>query len=218
MTGPGLAISLRPAAQSVGDIIDSAADTDALDDAIRLIWRGVSAGEISEDEAGVLENRAQSKRPPRSNGQAKQICATASVAKIRRFVGRQRPRSPDREASRRRWRRFGSSGVMPPQMRSAYSRGQLAVLWVVAREVRRSGVCGFPVDAIAAQAGVSYRQVQITLRKAAQFGHLQITARPRPGRKHLPNEIRIISQEWWNWAKAPQVSERPMKTEMVFTL
>lgn len=220
ISSPGLAITLRPAAQSVGDIIDSAADPDALDDAIRLIWRGVSAGAISEEEAGILENRAQSKRPPRSNGQAKQICATPLVAKISRFAERQRPRSPDREASRRRWRQFGTGGVMPPEMRSEYTRAQLAVLWVVAREARleRKGVCSLPIDAIAALAGVHARTAQAAVRKAAELGHLKINARPRPGRKHLPNEVRIASRTWWNWISRRQAPEKSTKPRLKATL
>lgn len=99
------------------------------------------------------------------------------------FVSRQRPRSPDREASRRRRRQLGGSSALPDAMRWHYTEGQRAVLCIIAGEVKRKGICDLLIDKIGALAGVCRTTVQTALHEARRLGHLKITERPQRGRR-----------------------------------
>lgn len=126
-----------------------------------------------------------------------------------RFMPRQRPTSPDRRASLERRRRLGGSGVLPANLRPHYTLGQMAVLCILAGEVKHHGVCDLPIDKIAALAGVCRTTVQTTLHEARRLLHIEVIERPRPGRKHLPNEVRIISREWRAWLERGPTAHRP---------
>ncbi len=69
----------------------------------------------------------------------------------------------------------------------------------MAFEVKRHGACDWPIDRIAAVAGVGRTTVQTTMHEARRLGHITITERPRCGRKSLTNVVRISSQEWRTW-------------------
>ena len=127
-----------------------------------------------------------------------------------RFTPRQRPTSPDRRASLERRRRLGGSGVLPANLRHHYTLGQMAVLCIVAGEVKHHGVCDLPIDKIAALAGVCRTTVQTTLHEAHRLLHIEVIERPQPGKKHLPNEVRIISSEWNAWLKRGPTAHRPI--------
>jgi hypothetical protein len=43
--------------------------------------------------------------------------------------------------------------------------------------------------------------VQTTMHEARLMGHLKITERPVPGRKSLPNIVKVISPEWQIWLR-----------------
>lgn len=122
---------------------------------------------------------------------------------------RQRPRSPDRKASRDRRRMLGASSVMPPNLRQHYTEGQRAVLCIVAGEVKHHGICDLPIDKIAALAGVGRTTVQTTMHLAKAIGHVAITYRPQRGRKSLPNVVEITSAEWMLWIKCGPGAHRP---------
>lgn len=64
----------------------------------------------------------------------KPATTTARPIKASRLTSRNRPRSPDRQASRDRRRRLGGSSALPDTMRHHYTEGQRAVLCVVAGE------------------------------------------------------------------------------------
>ena len=86
----------------------------------------------------------------------------------------------------------------------------------VAGEIKRHGICDFPIDKIAALAGVCRTTVQTTMHESARLGHIRITPRPRPGRKSLTNIVEIISTEWKTWIKrgpspARQIGSNPAK-------
>ncbi len=127
-----------------------------------------------------------------------------------RFTPRQRPRSPDRKASRERRRMLGGSGVLPANLRCHYTLGMMAVLCIIAGEVKHHGVCDLPIDKIAALAGVCRTTVQTTLHEARRLLHIEVRERPRPGRKHLPNEVRIISREWIAWIRRAPSAHKPI--------
>lgn len=127
-----------------------------------------------------------------------------------RFTPRQRPRSPDRQASRDRRRRLGGSSALPDTLRHYYTEGQRAVLCIIAGEVKHHNVCDLPIDKIAALAGVCRTTVQTTLHEARRICHIKITERPVRGRKHLPNIVEIVSKEWRAWIKRGPSAHRPI--------
>jgi hypothetical protein len=116
-------------------------------------------------------------------------------------LGRRRPqRSPDREKSRQRRRLLGGSGALPPGIRVRFTEGERAVLYVVGCEVKRQGICDWPIDKIAALAGVCRTTVQNALRWAERISLLTIQVREMGGgRKNLTNIVRIVSPEWKAW-------------------
>ncbi len=79
---------------------------------------------------------------------------------ISKFTLRRCQRSPDREASRTRRRMLARDGRMPPGVRAHYTEGEAAALTIIAGEVKRQGQCDFPIDKVAALAGVSRTTVQ----------------------------------------------------------
>ncbi len=82
------------------------------------------------------------------------------------------------------------------------------MLCIVAGEVKRHGVCDWPLDKIAAHAGVSRTTSQNAIRKAHQHGHIAVQARPVRGRKNLPNVVSIVCAEWLAWIKRAPAAAR----------
>ena len=135
--------------------------------------------------------------------------------KASHFTPRQRPRSPDRQASRDRRRRLGGSSALPDTLRHHYTEGQRAVLCIIAGEVKGRDICDLPIDKIAALAGVCRTTVQTALHEARRLGHIKITERPIPGRKNLPNVIEVVSAEWRTWIKRGRPAHRPIGSKTV---
>jgi hypothetical protein len=51
--------------------------------------------------------------------------------------------------------------------------------------------------------------VQNAMHEASRLGHVEITERPQPGAKNLPNVVKITSLEWNAWIKrAPSAARR----------
>ena len=90
---------------------------------------------------------------------------------------------------------------MPPSIRACYTECERAVHFIVAREVKRHGICDLAVDRIAAEAGVCVRTVQNAVAEAARQGHLAREERERKGRKNDTNVLRILSYEWLAWVR-----------------
>jgi hypothetical protein len=126
---------------------------------------------------------------------------TASSVRANRIIPRQRLRSPDRAKSRDRRRRLGGSSALPDTLRHLFTEGQRAALCIIMMEIKRRGICDWPIDKIAAQAGVCRTMVQTTLHEARRVGLVDITERPMRGQKSLTNLIRIISKEWLVWIR-----------------
>ena len=116
-----------------------------------------------------------------------------------RIISRQPPRSPDRAKSRERRRKLGGSSALPDTLRHFFTEGQRAVLCIIMMEIKRRGICDWPIDKIAAQAGACRTTAQTTLHEARRLGLVVITERPMRGQKSLTNLIRIISKEWLVW-------------------
>ncbi len=111
-------------------------------------------------------------------------------------------RSPDRAASWLRRRRLGSKSIaLPQECCELFTEGQRAVLNIIGNCVKQFGCCDWPLDKIAALAGVCRRTVQNTIKAAEECVLLKVQARPRLGRKNLNNVIRIVSSTWLGWLK-----------------
>jgi hypothetical protein len=73
------------------------------------------------------------------------------------------------------------------------------VLTIIAREVKRHGICDLSVGQIAAEAGVCIRTVQNAVAEAIRQQHICREERPQKGRKNLTNILRIQSLAWLAW-------------------
>src|SRR3712207_1005828 len=199
----------------------SRAPAAALDTLARAIWQDHAAGRLADAEAQQLaeaiETRRQALRRPEKGPSALRVAivrgepqSTISEAPrpapgLRRNGSRQlvlripRPTTYDRTRSIERRRRLAASGPMPPQLAASFTTGELAVLRIIADEVREHGQCDRTLGEIAARAGVCRATAQNALRHAARLGLLTIEERRRSGRSNLPNVIRITSREWLAW-------------------
>ena len=102
---------------------------------------------------------------------------------------------------------LGGSSVRPDNLRHHYTEGQHSVLCIVAGEIKRHGICNFPIDKIAALAGVCRTSVQTAMHEARRISHITIKERPQPGRKSLTNIVQIRSLEWRAWlGRAPSAA------------
>ncbi len=210
--------ALSPTAAVFYDNINAALSPDQLDNLDRAVWHHYGKGELTDDEASFLHEAIDKRRPrgPRTVPAVTMKAIGNLQARIgSRFTPRQRPRSPDRQASRDRRRRLGGSSALPDTLRHHYTEGQRAVLCIIAGEVKHHGVCDLPIDKIAALAGVCRTTVQTTLHEARRLGHLRITERPVLGRKNRTNLVEIVSPEWRKWIKRGPTAHRPIGSKFV---
>jgi hypothetical protein len=91
------------------------------------------------------------------------------------------------------------------------------VLCIVAGEIKRHGICDFPMDKIAALAGVCRTTVQTAMHEARRLGHITIKERPQRGRKSLTNVVEIISPEWRTWLRRAPSAARSIGSISVKT-
>jgi hypothetical protein len=201
------------AAWSAYAAIRGARGQDQLDQACRAMWQACSSGAISEADATFLQSCVNDRR----TAAAGKRFHGGTIFPAGRVQPRQQPRSPARsprprlshmlpeqrlrrEERRRRKRELGGSSAMPAGMRD-FTDGERATLCVVAGEVKRCGLCTLTLKEIGDRAGVSASTARNALHEARKRGYLTITERPRPGRKNLPNVVRIVSREWLVWIK-----------------
>ncbi|MBR1236976.1 hypothetical protein [Bradyrhizobium sp. AUGA SZCCT0182] len=204
------------AAQAHYNNISACQNSDQLHAMAKLLWERHGAGLLNDDEANYLTSCIERRKPVSQRTKGGKFAIIAKAGRISRFVPRQRPRSPDRKASRDRRRMLGGSSALPDNLRHHYTEGQRAVLCIVAGEIKRHGVCDLPIDKIAALAGVCRTTVQTAMHEARRLGHIEITERPVPGRKSLPNLVDVVSREWLAWIKrgpsaARDIGSNPVK-------
>ncbi len=201
--------TLGAVARVIYEGINLCSNPDQLHEMAQALWRAYGASQISDGEGNYLQSLIERRRPSHQTGLQAKPLSRFSGRLFTRFTPRQRQRSPDRRASRDRRRMLGGSSALPDNLRHHYTEGQRSVLCIVAGEVKRCGVCDFPIDKIAALAGVCRTTVQTTLHEARRLGHINIAERPRPSRKNLPNLVEIISPEWRAWIRrGPSAAHR----------
>jgi hypothetical protein len=206
MNTPAVSLAKNPqtfslAAAQLYDGINGACDPDQLDNAARRIWEVYGLGRIGDDEATFLAECVERRRPPRHHWSSDKPIGRLAGVISSRFPKRRPQRSPDRAASRNRRRLLGGSSGLPDTIRHHYSEGERAVLYVIAAEVKRCGVCDRSLDELAARAGTGRTTAQNALRAARDLRHVTIEHRPVPGQKNRTNVVRIVSVEWLIWLR-----------------
>jgi hypothetical protein len=169
------------------------ADSLTLDDIARACWKGFEEGVISEADAAAISEAVEARR---------QILRgeIGTRKPPRPFLSQPRkPRSPDRAKSINRRRSWAYRCALPRQLANQFTPGETAVLSVVAVQCRERGQCDWPLDRIAAVAGVCRSLAKRAIRLAQRLGLVSIEERPRPGRKNATNVVRITSADWQTW-------------------
>lgn len=186
-------------AQQFLEAVAAARSRVGVDDISRLVWRALAEGHLSEIDAEAISVAVEARRASmRYPTKEKHYCQSTSPAG---GLARSRCRSPDRERSIRRRRSWVASGWLPPSIAAHFTPAEAAALAVVAEEVRRSGRCEFPLDKIAAIAGVSRSSVRNGLRSARLLGLVSVTERRHRGAKSETNLVAIVSAEWLEWLR-----------------
>ncbi len=173
--------------------------TTQLDTVARQLWAAHGQGAIADADAEAIAGAVQARRAAFARPAMSIALSQAAPAYARRKPVR--PRSPDRQASLERRRRCAMSGIVPARIATSFTLSEVAALSVIAREVKKAGVCILPVDAIAALAGISRTTTQNALRLAEHLGLILRIERRRRGLPSLPNILRIVASEWVTWLR-----------------
>lgn len=161
------------------------------------LWKGFAAGALSEAEAEELSTLIEARR---TVGQSPNLGFGPGASPKAKFSLRpQRP--PVRSAAIERRRRLAASGPMPPALAARFTTAELAALKIISDDVRSSGACVLPIDAIAARAGVSRTSAQNAIRQACRLGMLERQERRRAYDRSLPSILRVIDREWSAWLR-----------------
>lgn len=172
-----------------------------LDHCARDLWRAHGAEQITDTEAARLAEAIEARRTVRRRSAETSPWRSSIFPPRREQPAR---RHPERMARRRR---LASSGPLPPTLAASWTTARLAILRIVGDEVRENGACELSLAEIAARAGSCRTMARTTLRQALELGLVLIEERPQPGRKNLPNRVRIVSREWLSWLKrGPQTT------------
>jgi hypothetical protein len=192
-------------ADQLAAAIEAAQSAAALDHLSRAIWQGVAAEAIADADAQRLAEMIQARRT------AARAVAEGQGGRGGRpsiFPPRRPQRAPVRAVSIARRRHLAASGPLPPTLASRFTTGELAVLKIVADEIRTKGTCERTLAEIAARAGVCRSLVQNALRRATEELLLTVEERRLTGQRNLPNRVQIVAHEWLTWL---QRGPRPTK-------
>lgn len=183
-------------ADQISTAIDGAKSVAALDHLAKLVWQGIGADAIGDDEAHGLLARLQARR-----GQARADRQPVGLPPGRPsiFPPRRPQPSPRSAKCLARRRQLAAAGPLPPHLAAQFTCAELAALMIVRDEVRAHGACSRSIAEIAARAGVGRTTVQNALRLAARLCLIIVQERRRDGQKNLPNVIRIVNREWLAW-------------------
>jgi hypothetical protein len=195
--------------------IAAAPDSRTLDDIARTLWRAVAEGAVSDEAALAAGDALQARRglgryqtPGNARGPVAGLHGPRNGHPIPKPKAQ---RSPDRAKSIERRRRLAASGPMPPALAARFTVSQLAVMKILADEVKARGSCRLPLDAIAARAGVCRRTAQQAIREAAGLGLVLIRETRRTAWLNAPNVVTVISPEWRTWLRLASPGSRMQK-------
>ena len=187
-----------------------------LDAFAHAVWQDWSRQALTDDQAQALaETIAARKREVRGIDivaqRAPQVAAQAKgQGRPSHFPPRRKaPQSPDRRASIKRRRLLAASGPMPPTLSCQFTTGELAVLRLVADDVRDRRHCSMTMGEAAARAGVGVTTARNAIHAAARLGLVTIQERRRDKRPNLSNIVRIVSREWLTWIERGRKARGP---------
>lgn len=178
--------------------IDDARTLTQLDTLSRLIWQGFQSQALTDEEAQLLAERIHARK---GVTRAIQEPVGRPLGRLTMFPPRRVQIAPDRRVARARRRQLAASGPMPPALAAHFTQAEMAVLRIVADEVRQSGSCSRSLAEIAARAGCGRTTAQNAIRQAARLGLVTVQERRREGQKNLPNVVRVVSAEWLAWMR-----------------
>ena len=174
--------------------VASAKSRPDLDHISRLLWKGYGNGLVTDSAAEAITTAIEARRLVFGSCRPLQPSNPALAAP-------KRPRPANRQASLERRRKTATSGLVPSRLAAHFTIGELAVLAVVAGEVKRRGLCEWPLDRIAALAGVGRTTAQNALRQAKKLNLLTVTERRYRGRASGFNTVRITDALWLSWLR-----------------
>lgn len=179
----------------------------AIPDIVAKIYATLAAGEISEDEAGNLDATARQRQAALRGPQEAPGGRTSDTPRRPSIFPPKRLRErPDRAQARARRRHHARARWMPDHLADHLTDGELAALAVIAEEHAAHGACDLPMGKIAALAGVSESTARNGIRAAQALALITVEHRPRPGRPHLTNVMRIVSPAWLAWIRGRPAS------------
>jgi hypothetical protein len=88
---------------------------------------------------------------------------------------------------------------MPWQMEAKLTPCERALAAIIKEDHLKQGHSDKCHDVAAALIGACAKTVFRSQRRLEELGWITIEERERPGRKHLPNIVRIVSREWLTW-------------------
>lgn len=184
----------------VQDGIARATRIASVDEIMRLAWQGLAQGHLDDAAAEAIAEAAEARRQAL---RAAPSCLAKPISAPRRP-----PRSPDRQRSIERRRSLAASGAVPSRIACHFTVAEVAVLTVIARQVRWRGQCDLHIDKIAALAGVSRTSVQNALRQARRLGLITVQERRYRGQRSDTNLIKVVSA-WKAWIERGRRVQNP---------
>lgn len=166
------------------------------EDVIRSWGRGLISDQAYEELDALIQKRLDRHQQYQAQ-QALPGVAAAAQARPHHRTG-SRPRTERSLPRRRAW---AGSRLLPLEISTRFTTGELAVLNVIADEVVKSGSCTWPIGKIAAVAGVCETLVRKTLRLARQLELVHVQHRKVAGWRNDTNVVTIVHEGWQKWLK-----------------
>jgi hypothetical protein len=125
-----------------------------------------------------------------------------------RFLRLPYQRSPDRPKSVLRRKRLALTDPVPARIGCLLTESQRAYARLVRDEWERHGVFDLCHDEAASRIGVCCKTAMRAQMRLEELALISVERRPQPGRKHLPNVVRIIAPAWLVWIEHGPKSRR----------
>jgi hypothetical protein len=106
---------------------------------------------------------------------------------------------PDRQRSIERRKTLAATWPMPPAMACKLTPSEQAYARLLADDYATKGYTDTCHAAMAARIGCCAETVQRAQYTLRGLGWITVEHRPMPGRKHLPNLVRIVADDWIAW-------------------
>ena len=119
-------------------------------------------------------------------------------------------RAPDRPKAVMRRKRLALTDPVPARIGAQLTEAERAFARLVRDEWERHGVFDLCHDEAAARVGTCSKTIQRAQDRLQELALISVELRPQPGRKNLPNVLRIISPQWLVWIERGPKRQRRM--------